>query len=72
MTPERIFTDDAGAFALNGLQAGRWVLTATASDAGGQGPPIQVFDNATTDLTIEVIPAKRGRRKDTSKGGARR
>lgn len=46
-------TDSGGCFALDRLPAGKWVLSATSS-AGGAAATVYVFDNAASDVTIEI------------------
>lgn len=43
-----------GAFVLDGLAEGRWVLQATDPSGGTGEAAVQVFDNAASDATIEV------------------
>lgn len=47
-------TDDEGWFALDGLPAGEWLLRALGPAGETGTATVQVFDNALSDVTIEV------------------
>jgi hypothetical protein len=47
-------TDAAGWFAFDDLRAGDWLLGARGPDGGSGEATVRVFDNALTEVTIEV------------------
>ena len=74
-------TDAAGWFAFDGLRAGDWLFGARGPDGGTGEAAVRVFDNALTEVTIEVtgvphVPrrshggrAKRAQRPNERAGG---
>lgn len=77
-----LVTDSAGWFSLQGLSPGDWSLGARGPDGGKGEATVHVFDNALSEVTIEVAdvpqtqrrsPAGRTRRSRSGhgRGGAR-
>jgi hypothetical protein len=58
-------TDDAGWFAVDGLRAGEWLFGARSLDGSTGEANVQVFDNAQTEVTIEVAGAPRAVRRES-------
>lgn len=56
-----VTTDGAGYFALTGLTEGEWVLSAMSSAGSGRAA-VHVFNNAASNVTIEVAGSSRARR----------
>ncbi len=48
-----MFTNGAGYFALNNVEEGEWVLSATSPTGQAQTASVSVFDDAVSSLTIE-------------------
>ena len=47
-------TDSAGSFAVDGLAEGRWVVSAASSQGPKATATVYVFDNAVSDVTIQI------------------
>jgi uncharacterized GH25 family protein len=67
-------TDQDGFFSLDGLPEGEWLLRALGRSGETGTAIVHVFDNALSDVTIEVVRAPRkggGKRPSSGAGGAR-
>lgn len=61
-------TDDAGGFVLRDLPRGKWVLSATSPDGLNRTATVYVFDNALSEVTIELPELKGGGQRGNGRG----